>query len=98
VRIAESGSRALQIYKDGHVDLVLSDVVMPGMDGFALLLQLQAIDPQVHLMMMTGQTNVPQVEHMLKAGAIGPIVKPFTIDELLDTISHQIPDLMSAPN
>jgi len=98
VRIAESGARALQIYKDGHVDLVLSDVVMPGMDGIALLLQLQAIDPQVHMLMMTGQTNAPPVEHMLKAGAIGPIVKPFTIDELLDTISHQIPDLMTAPN
>ena len=42
---------------------------------------------------MTGQMNTPQVEQMLVAGAIGPLVKPFTIDELLRTIAQQKPTL-----
>lgn len=92
-RIAESGAAALQIYQEQHIDLVLSDVVMPEMDGMALLLQLQAIDPHVRVLVMTGQMNTPQVEQMLVAGAIGPLVKPFTIDELLRTIAQQKPTL-----
>jgi two-component system NtrC family sensor kinase len=90
VQIATTGAAAIERYGSETFDLVLSDVVMPGMDGFSLLLQLRESDPNVRLIAMTGQPGTPQVEQMIQAGALGPLNKPFTIDELLTLLAQHV--------
>jgi signal transduction histidine kinase/ActR/RegA family two-component response regulator len=88
VHHAPSGYAALRSYREQPFDLVISDVVMPGMDGLALLRRLRAADPHVRVLVMTGQPGDPRVTELLHEGAIGLIQKPFTIDELLNAIAE----------
>lgn len=89
--LAQNGLAALDHYQAQPFDLVLSDVVMPGVDGVALLARLQKIDPHVRVLAMTGQSGTLQTEKMLRAGALGILIKPFTVEELLAAIAKHIP-------
>jgi two-component system NtrC family sensor kinase len=82
VRAMPDGATALHTYRSEPFDLVLSDAVMPEMDGLVLMRHLQEINQHVHVLAMTGQAGSPQADQMLQHGAIGLLLKPFTIEEL----------------
>ncbi|HMP41568.1 MAG TPA: response regulator [Roseiflexaceae bacterium] len=88
VQHVPSGIAALRAYRESTFDLVISDVVMPGMDGLALLRRLRQIDPHCQMLVMTGQPGDQRVIDLLNEGAIGLIEKPFTLDELLLAIAE----------
>ena len=88
--MAYDGARAIEIYRQKCFDLVISDLIMPGMNGLSLFERLQEIDPDVRLLVMTGQAGAEHVELMLRAGACGVIHKPFMLDELLAAIEHSV--------
>lgn len=76
--MATSGPQALAICKDNPPDLVLLDIVMPGMDGFEVCTQLQA-DPatrNIPVIFVTGHTDAAQETHGLEVGAVDFISKP----------------------
>jgi diguanylate cyclase (GGDEF)-like protein len=76
--MATSGPQALAICKDNPPDLVLLDIVMPGMDGFEVCAQLQA-DPatrNIPVIFVTGHTDAAQETHGLEVGAVDFISKP----------------------
>ena len=78
---AGDGVQALEIVARRRFDLVLSDVIMPRMDGLKLLQRLKSIAPHLPVMIMTSYlsgsvTNVP-------TGAAEFIRKPFIVDDLL---------------
>lgn len=91
VAVAESGAAALQAYGAYHYDLVITDVVMPGMGGIELARRLRELDSQVVLLVMSGQGSVQQVELLAHAGVQGILRKPFTLDELLQAIERLKP-------
>ncbi|MGI4878844.1 MAG: ATP-binding protein, partial [Janthinobacterium lividum] len=67
------------------IDVLVSDVVMPGMDGVALLTQARERRPALHVVLMSGYAEPPQRRALDRAGVVF-IAKPFAIDDLLDAI------------
>ena len=82
VRVARDGAEALGVLETVAVDLVLSDVVMPVLDGPALLAELHRRGNAVPVV-LTSATAGPWV---LDGGAAGFLHKPFGIDELLAAV------------
>ena len=78
---AGDGVQALEILAEQPFDLVLSDIVMPRMDGLKLLQQLQFVAPQMPVMIMT--SYVSDSLSTVPAGAAEFIRKPFVLDDLL---------------
>ncbi|MBK9709837.1 MAG: response regulator [Kouleothrix sp.] len=82
VRVAPDGIAGLRLYREQRFDLVISDVVMPGMGGAEFVRRLRALDPRAQVLVVTGQASA-QTDEMLRGGAFGVIGKPFVIDEVL---------------
>src|SRR5579862_3803977 len=81
---AGSGIEALQILKSKEVDLILSDINMPSMDGLEFVRQLhsQQLAPKVPVVMITTESSEEHVKLAIQAGASGYIRKPFTADQV----------------
>jgi len=74
----------------GRVDCIISDINMPGMDGFAFKRRLDAIGDRTPMIMITGRTHPEQDAQVAAAGAYGPLAKPFQADALLDSIGSAL--------
>jgi DNA-binding NtrC family response regulator len=79
---AASGQEAMQKYKGGHFDIVLSDLFMRPMDGLELLGEIRKVDPEAVFIMMTGYPSLNSAMEAMKRGARDYITKPFNIDEI----------------
>lgn len=79
VTTAASGAEALEKAKDERPDLILLDVMMPGMDGPATLAKLKedATISGIPVVFITARTQAHEVERFLSLGAVGVIAKPF---------------------
>jgi len=82
VVLAESADRALEILKETTVDLLLSDVRMPGMDGLTLLQRALARSPQPVCIMMTAYGSIETAVEAMKRGASDYVTKPYSLDDL----------------
>jgi len=80
--VSEDGRKALRVYEKyaDDIDLVILDVVMPCMGGLECYRQLQNINPQVKVLIITGFPNDRSTRKLLKEGAAGVIEKPFELD------------------
>lgn len=85
---ASDGKQALDKAKTTQVDLVLSDVNMPVMDGITLVKELRALSNYkfTPILMLTTESAGDKKMEGKKAGATGWLVKPFNPDQLLATI------------
>jgi two-component system, chemotaxis family, chemotaxis protein CheY len=87
---ASDAAQALEYARNNHVDLVLTDVNMPGMDGISLVRELRSL-PNCRLTPMLVLTTEATQERKAvgkQAGATGWIVKPFNPEQLLATIAR----------
>lgn len=89
---AGNGAEALEILRREKVDLVLSDINMPVMDGLEFVRQLQSVDSAkgIPVVMITTEGSEGHVVQALSAGARGYIRKPFTPDQVRE---HVLPVL-----
>jgi signal transduction histidine kinase/ActR/RegA family two-component response regulator len=85
--VAGSGQQALLRFRQQPFDLVLCDIVMPGMPGIELIRQLRSLDGGIQVLAMTGQAAASQVEQALEAGARAVLSKPFAVEELLAALA-----------
>ena len=85
---AADGVQALKIAKDRSVNLVITDVNMPNMDGIALIKELRALPNYkfTPLLMLTTESSPEKKQQGKAAGATGWIVKPFNPEQLLGTV------------
>ena len=90
VNEAEDGVEALEFAKKTSVDLVVTDVNMPNMDGIVLTAELRKLDSYkfVPILILTTETGSVRKEQGKVAGATGWIEKPFDPDHLLSTINR----------
>jgi YesN/AraC family two-component response regulator len=89
IMTAKSGKDALDVMiKEGGADVVITDVKMPGMNGFQLLENLKALDPHLSVVVMTGYSDLFNAEEAMKKGADGYIMKPFKKDEINTLITR----------
>jgi two-component system, chemotaxis family, chemotaxis protein CheY len=81
---AGSGVEGLEVLKAKRVDLILSDINMPAMDGLEFVRQLrkQRLAEGVPVVMITTESSEEHVKQAIEAGAIGYIRKPFTADQV----------------
>ncbi len=77
VHTAEDGEQALSVIRDNHIDLVITDLRMPKMDGMELLRSALALDEELPVIMITAHGTVDNAVEALKTGAFDYITKPF---------------------
>jgi len=82
VTCAANGQDALKIYKEGHFDIILSDLNMAPMDGLELLNQVKEMNSDAIFIMITGYPSIKSSIEVIKKGAKDYITKPFNIDEI----------------
>nr|WP_211194671.1 sigma-54 dependent transcriptional regulator [Pyxidicoccus fallax] len=86
VHAARDGKEALAVLARRPVDVVVSDVRMPGMDGMQLLAEVAKGWPDVPVILLTAHGTVPLAVEAMKAGAADFVLKPFDREEILFTI------------
>jgi two-component system, NtrC family, response regulator AtoC len=77
VHTAEDGEQALVILKEHHIDLVITDLRMPRIDGMELLRRAQKMDADLPVVMITAHGTVDNAVEALKTGAFDYLTKPF---------------------
>lgn len=87
---AESGREAMEVLRERAVDLVLTDLKMPGMSGLDLLKAVRAIDPDIEVVVMTAYGTVEAAVEAMKEGAYDFVSKPLKRIELVTTVRKAV--------
>src|SRR5690349_1230441 len=82
---ADSGARALEALKAETIDLILTDVRMPIMDGLDLIIQVRKTHPKLPIILLTGFVE-DRVQKVQEYNLSGTLHKPFTIDQLSELV------------
>jgi two-component system NtrC family response regulator len=90
VASAASGAEALEAVRAGSPDLLVTDVMMPGMGGLELLDRVRAIAPSVVPVVITAHGDVATAVRAMQSGAFDFVEKPFTRERLLASISKAL--------
>ena len=99
VTCCSNGVQAVEKLKEESFDLVVTDFMMPDMDGTKLLSHIRQEYPRLKVIMITAHANVQQAVRVMKTGAIDYIPKPFSTTELLERVQKCLdePIEQSAP-
>lgn len=89
VRCAEDGEQALNLL-DPDCGVLITDIRMPGIDGFAVLERALSVDPDLPVIMITGHGDVSTAVRAIHAGAYDFLEKPFPAEILLDTVRRAL--------
>ncbi len=90
ISIAESGEKALEILRSKKIDLVLTDLKMPNMDGLTLTSEVRESYPGIPVVIMTGYPSVDSAVSALRQKVSDYIIKPFNINELYKVVEEKI--------
>ncbi len=87
---AETAEQGLHIFQENELDVVITDMKMPGMDGMSLLERVHMADPELPVIMLTAFGSVEKAVEAMRKGAYDYIEKPFKNEELKLTIRKAI--------
>ncbi len=87
---AEDGEKALETIKSKHVDLVISDIKMPKLDGMNLLKMIKELDNEIVVIIMTAYGTIETAVEAMKLGAYDYITKPFSTEQVKLTVDKAI--------
>jgi two-component system phosphate regulon sensor histidine kinase PhoR len=90
---AEDGERGLELLQQSSFDIVLTDLMMPGIDGFGVLEWIGTHQPQVQVIVITGFATVSKAVSAMKQGAFDFVGKPFTPDYIRVVVDRAIEKL-----
>lgn len=85
-----SANEALAALRPGDFNLLITDLMMPEMDGIALINAALKIDPALCAIVMTGHGTVDTAVHAMQSGALDYILKPFKLNAILPVISRAL--------
>ncbi len=88
VRVVERAAEALELVKQGEIDLVLTDLKMPGITGQDLLQAIKQVRPDQLVVLMTGFSTVPAAVEAIRGGAFDYLEKPFPAEKLEVVVSR----------
>ncbi len=88
VTTASNGEQAVTILQNTHFDLVITDLVMPGVDGIGVLREAAKKDPDICVIILTGYGDMTSAIEALRLGADDYLLKPCDTDELLLRVSR----------
>ena len=90
VRTSANGSRGEELFKVWHPDVVVTDLLLPDIDGIELVRRLKQIDPEPEVIVISGQGNIPRSVEAVKAGAFDFLEKPVDGARLLDKLERAV--------
>lgn len=90
VREADSAEQALEKLAEAPVDMIVSDVTMPGRSGHELLGDVQRLYPGLPIMLMTAYGQISQAVSAMQSGAVDYLVKPFESRFLIDAVTRVV--------
>src|SRR5271166_1835055 len=90
VMTANDGEEGLAALKDHHIDLVITDLKMPKVDGMTLLKKALEEDPELPVVMITAHGTVDTAVEALKSGAFDYLTKPFDKDEVRQIVAKAL--------
>ena len=97
VDLCEDGARALEVFRDVRPDLILLDLMLPGLGGIEVCRLIRA-ESDVPIIMLTAKSDTPDVVEGLEAGADDYVAKPFKPQELVARIKTRLRRVEVAPS
>jgi DNA-binding NtrC family response regulator len=85
---AENGSSALNTLKDSSYDVILLDVLMPGMDGISMMKKMRSDPASPAIVVLTGQATIDTAVEAMKNGAYDYLSKPYKLEELVIIVNR----------
>jgi signal transduction histidine kinase len=86
----ESAQLALRALQQGRHDLLLTDLMMPHMDGIELIVAARQVDPDLGAIIMTGNGTIDTAVQAMQVGALDYILKPFRLNVILPVIARAL--------
>lgn len=86
ISVAENGKRALEMYKPGEFDIIISDYVMPELNGIDLALSVKEKSPEQIFIILSAHDEQQYVDELRKAGVDDFIFKPLNIQQFIQVI------------
>lgn len=93
VLCAQDGESALSLMASDHVDLLITDIRMPQMDGLQLIEHVRKLHPETHCILLTAYEQFEYARAAIRLGVENYLLKPLNITELEETISHAMDNL-----
>jgi len=90
VLLSESGEQGLKMIEKEHFDIILLDLMMPGLSGFNVLSHVKRLHPDTSIIVITGYATIENSIEAMKNGAFDFIPKPFSPDQLRVVVSKAI--------
>ena len=91
VTLAINGREALNQFRPDKIDLVITDILMPDMEGIETFRELRKVDADIKIIAMSGGGTIGAAEYLRMAGMFGAketIEKPFNVRDMLDIVSE----------
>ncbi len=88
VTLVANGQEAIRELREKEYSLVISDILMPALDGLELIIYLRKEKPDVKIIAMSGTANQLYLQSARKLGASEILEKPFTMDKVISTVSE----------
>ncbi len=90
VEIALDGEEALARMKEKPPDVVILDVMMPGLSGLEVLKRIRGSHPQTQVILLTGQGSTKEGIEGMRLGAFDYLIKPVDIEEMLERMKEAV--------
>src|SRR5918994_1114695 len=90
VRTALIGTRGEEIFRTWRPDAVVTDMMLPDVDGIELVRKFKQLEPEAEVIVITGQGNIPRSVEAVKAGAFDFLEKPIDAERLIDKLEKAI--------
>jgi len=88
IRLLRNGQEALEVLKKESFDILITDLMMPGMDGIEVLEEVKRLHPESIVIIITGYASLDTAIQAIRGGAYDYIRKPFKLEELEIAIQH----------
>jgi len=88
--IATSGDQALSMVQDKAFDLIVLDLMMPGIGGLEVMKQIKSANPEMPIILLTGQGSTKEGMEGMNQGAFDFLMKPLDIEELISQIHEAL--------
>jgi two-component system chemotaxis response regulator CheY len=92
LRAAGNGVEALRLFRAFRPDLVTMDLTMPEMDGLTCISRMMDVDPRARILVITALADKSTAVEAVKRGAMGFLLKPFTVERLNEQIAFVLDD------
>ena len=83
---AHSGAEGIEVFEKERPDIVLTDIKMPGIDGYHLLKKIKEINADTRVVLMSGYSNDFSIREAIELGADEFIVKPFRGSDIIQVL------------